>query len=185
MFFHSLPLDPSSITWVLAVLIDNLFPKHQAAKQWRSFWNLRTVSDGMLWSICMNTTVSSAYINVLQNIVDLGRLLMVRMKKSGPKIEPWGTPVRIGLVLDLMLLRIVSWEWLNRYEWNQDIVNSVGISRLMCSRIRAWSKVSKAFPKSIKVARLSPTLFIMVAIASVVDNVALNPNCFHVSSHAC
>ena len=46
--------------------------------------------------------------------------LMERMKRSGPRIDPWGTPERTGVGLDMRLPTLTDWVRPERYECNQE-----------------------------------------------------------------
>ena len=52
---------------------------------------------------CIKTFVSSAKILKLPWGQHFGRSFIKRIKKSGPRTDPWGTPQLIGLVFDLNL----------------------------------------------------------------------------------
>ena len=52
--------------------------------------------------IVVNRVVSSAYITYLNVLLDFGRSLMYITKRSGPIMEPCGTPVVIGRVSEIL-----------------------------------------------------------------------------------
>ena len=53
-------------------------------------------------SIVLESVVSSAYIMKWKRLLDSGKSCIYIMRRSGPKMEPWGTPVTIGRVSDLV-----------------------------------------------------------------------------------
>ena len=50
----------------------------------------------------LDNVVSSAYMIKLKILLALGKSLIYRIKSKGPKIDPWGTPVITGNVVDLV-----------------------------------------------------------------------------------
>ena len=52
--------------------------------------------------IVVNRVVSSAYITYLNVLLDFGGSLMYITNKSGPIMEPYGTPVVIGRVSEML-----------------------------------------------------------------------------------
>ena len=58
----------------------------------------------------MMTVVSSAK-RIENKMLDaLEKSFINKIKKRGPRIEPWGTPCVINFVSDLLLLYITNWD---------------------------------------------------------------------------
>ncbi len=70
------------------------------------------------------------------------------MKRSGPKTEPWGTPVVTVDVLDLKLFNWIHWVCPERYDLNQDRGVPVIPIEANLSRSTSCETVSKATVKS-------------------------------------
>lgn len=128
--------------------------------------------------------VSSAYIMVLAVLIIDVSPSTYRMKRSGPRMEPWSTPVSMGIRSEYILLMYVHWRLLVKYERNQfKKVGSIFRKESLVSRVM-WSRVSKAFRKSIKVLIVSLLLFMLVPASSikvvmafVVESPGRKPNC--------
>ena len=53
-------------------------------------------------SIVLERVVSSAYIMKWKRLLDSGKSFIYIRKRSGPKMEPWGIPVTIDRVSDIV-----------------------------------------------------------------------------------
>ena len=62
----------------------------------------------------------------MKRLLDSGKSFLYIRKRSGPKMEPWGTPVTIGKVSDL-----VSFTSTNCYLFDKYLFNNLsGVSRM-------------------------------------------------------
>ena len=68
--------------------------------------------------------VSSANIPGVENSKQFGRSLMYKRKSSGPKIDPWGTPLLIILLSDIVLLTTQHCVLFWRYDFNIPITET-------------------------------------------------------------
>ena len=85
----------------LSVFNVSLFARNHELREIIMF--LQTLISSSILPPCTKTFVSSAKILKLPRWQQLGRSFIKRIKKSGPRTDPWGTPQLIGLVTDLCL----------------------------------------------------------------------------------
>ena len=80
--------------------------------------------------------------------------LMERMKRSGPRIDPWGTPERTGVGLDMRLPSLTDWVRPERYECNQEYRLGGKLMEFNLLRRDEWLTESKALVMSRKIPQM-------------------------------
>ncbi len=86
------------MSWVFLIFILRLLSSIHFEMFWRSVLSEISISD---FSLCEEyIVVSSAYRWILQDFTTFGRSFTNITKRSGPRIEPWGTPLVRAAHLD-------------------------------------------------------------------------------------
>ena len=76
------------------------------------------------------------------------------MKRSGPRIDPWGTPERTGVGLDMRLPTLTDWVRPERYECNQEYRLGGRLMEFNLLRRDEWLTESKALVMSRKIPQM-------------------------------
>ena len=92
---------PRNIVWVFLKFTRRQFSWNHWFAVWKATVSFCLTSATVFpWQYSM---VSSAYSWVSHDMISAGSLFMNTMNNRGPRIEPWGTPLLIGLKEDLAL----------------------------------------------------------------------------------
>ena len=138
-----------NMTLVLSVFINIPFSLHYCCSSTRDLWRL--FSNTCL-SYCISyIVVSSAYKSVDATIFWSlrGRSLINIKNKSGPRLDPCGTPQVIFSVSDFECLMDTFCVRVDKYDLNQDKALFPHLYISSFFKRTAWSTRSKAFWKSI------------------------------------
>ena len=108
---------PNIIILVLSMFKVSLLASSQLITEHR--FEVKTVVSSSAYLALNNEVVSSAYIIVLQFTAP-GKQFTKMMNNNGPNIEPWGTPILMGLGSDRSALILTTWVLLLKYDLNHD-----------------------------------------------------------------
>ena len=127
MFLWEIVIFGMMLHWVVA--------KNIPAVLLRLSWRQERFSQVVIWSIavvslaatrcfmlaCTYISMSSTYVNVLISGQNYGRSLIYRLNRSGPSIDPCGTPVERLIIGEQWLFTETCWFYYFYYCRNKSI----------------------------------------------------------------
>ena len=134
------PSPRNIIKWVFSTLISILF--------WSHHWTNRSKSSCSSIGLQDMILVSSANMQMLLVVTTFGRLFTKTRKRSGPKIDPCGTPLVTGYSGDFFVPTFIRCIRLSRFFLTMSTVLFGIPVECRAFRMRLWSSLSKVLANS-------------------------------------